>query len=257
MKHSYEDFVDKFKTKKTTDDCYTPPQVFDAIANWVVDQYDFSNSRIVRPFYPGGDYENFVYSDECVVLDNPPFSILSKIVNFYLDRDINFFLFAPALTLLSVSKNNGTRFCHIAVGASITYENGATVPTSFVTNLDKSVVLTSPDLYRIINNFNKKKPNKCKCIYPENLLTSSMLTSLSKRGMSVRIGRDEGTIISSLDDQKKIGKSIYGKGLLIGDQVVNAIKSMHGEYGVREYIFKLSEDERKTIEILSNPNKII
>lgn len=29
---SYQQFVDKFKPKKTTDDCYTPPLVFDAIA---------------------------------------------------------------------------------------------------------------------------------------------------------------------------------------------------------------------------------
>lgn len=29
----YEEFVEKFKTKKTTDDCYTPPAVFDTCAN--------------------------------------------------------------------------------------------------------------------------------------------------------------------------------------------------------------------------------
>ena len=30
---TYEEFVDKFKPKLTTDDCYTPPPVYDAIKN--------------------------------------------------------------------------------------------------------------------------------------------------------------------------------------------------------------------------------
>lgn len=41
---------------------------------------------IVRPFWPGGDYEDFDYPTGCVVIDNPPFSILSKIVRFYEDH---------------------------------------------------------------------------------------------------------------------------------------------------------------------------
>ena len=28
---AYRDFTDKFKTKLTTDDCYTPPEVYDAL----------------------------------------------------------------------------------------------------------------------------------------------------------------------------------------------------------------------------------
>ena len=32
----YEEFVEKFKPKKTTDDCYTPPEVYKLIKDWVV-----------------------------------------------------------------------------------------------------------------------------------------------------------------------------------------------------------------------------
>ena len=71
----YDAFVDKFKPQKTTDDCYTPPLVFQAIQDWVCNKYDIAPESIVRPFYPGGDYESFEYPDGCVVLDNPPFSI--------------------------------------------------------------------------------------------------------------------------------------------------------------------------------------
>ena len=31
----YTAFVDKFKPKLTTDDCYTPENVYDAVADWV------------------------------------------------------------------------------------------------------------------------------------------------------------------------------------------------------------------------------
>ena len=31
----YDGFVEKFKPKKTTDDCYTPQNVYDCILQWV------------------------------------------------------------------------------------------------------------------------------------------------------------------------------------------------------------------------------
>ena len=53
----YDGFVDKFKTKKTTDDCYTPPEVYNCILNYVIEKCDIKGAEIVRPFYPGGDFE--------------------------------------------------------------------------------------------------------------------------------------------------------------------------------------------------------
>lgn len=50
----YSGFVEKFKPKKTTDDCYTPPLVYGAIANWVAKEYGLNKADFVRPFYPGG-----------------------------------------------------------------------------------------------------------------------------------------------------------------------------------------------------------
>ena len=79
---TYEKFVDKFKPKLTTDDCYTPPKIYAAVRDWACAKYGIDPAKIVRPFYPGGDFEAFDYPDDCVVLDNPPFSILSKICGF-------------------------------------------------------------------------------------------------------------------------------------------------------------------------------
>ena len=56
---TYEEFVEKFKPKKTTDDCYTPPLVYEAVKDWACAEYDIDPENIVRPFWPGGDYEKF------------------------------------------------------------------------------------------------------------------------------------------------------------------------------------------------------
>lgn len=87
----YQAFVDKFKPKKTTDDCYTPAPVYEAVKTWAVDKYGLAGRTIVRPFYPGGDYQKMTYPDGAVVIDNPPFSILAEIVDFYHAHNIDFF----------------------------------------------------------------------------------------------------------------------------------------------------------------------
>ena len=52
---TYEEFVEKFKPKLTTDDCATPPLVFDAVLHWVCNEYGIDPDRVVRPFWPGLD----------------------------------------------------------------------------------------------------------------------------------------------------------------------------------------------------------
>lgn len=134
MRHKskdYAEFVGKFKEKKTTDDCYTPPEVYDAVLDfvrtWLPESIE--GKRIARPFYPGGDYEHEDYTG-AVVIDNPPFSIISKIVKFYNERQIPYFLFAPLLTLFSIPAPG-----FVVQHQATTYTNGATVATGFVTNM--------------------------------------------------------------------------------------------------------------------------
>lgn len=107
----YEGFVDKFRPKLTTDDCLTPPEVYAAIIAWVsANVRDLDGVEVVRPFWPGGDYERHDYPPGCVVIDNPPFSKLAKIRHFYTARGINYFLFAPALTLFASEASPGETF---------------------------------------------------------------------------------------------------------------------------------------------------
>ena len=58
---TYEEFVEKFKPKLTTDDCYTHPLIYDTVRDWACREYGIDLGSIVRPFWPGGDYERFTY----------------------------------------------------------------------------------------------------------------------------------------------------------------------------------------------------
>jgi hypothetical protein len=216
----YNAFVDKFKPKLTTDDCYTPPIVYDAIRDWVCKKHGIDPAQIVRPFYPGGDYERFDYPKGCIVLDNPPFSILTKICTFYLDRQIPFFLFSPSLTTFS-GRAIATKMTHIVCDADITYENGANVRTAFVTNLYKDIVAQSePDLHRIVKEANEaniraRKQELPKYAYPDEVLTAAMLQRYSKYGIEFVVRKEDCVFISALEAQRKAKKTVFGGGLLL------------------------------------------
>lgn len=203
----YRAFVEKFKPKKTTDDCYTPEGVYNAVVDWVKKEYGLNRARFVRPFWPGGDYQSANYPPGAVVVDNPPFSILTGIMQYYQAQNVPFFLFSPTLTLLS--RVGGV--CHIAVGVQITYENGAVVNTSFVTNMEPGIILrTAPDLYKAVEAANdeeqrKKHKSMPKYIYPDNVVTAAMAYRWSKYGVYYRLNEKECVRISALDDQKAKG----------------------------------------------------
>ena len=216
--------MDKFKPKLTTDDCYTPPLVYDAIKKWVCEQYGLDQAKVLRPFWPGEDYQKSEYPSGYTVIDNPPFSILSKIIEWFLERDIKFFLFAPSLTVLS-GKNICMRVNHIVCNAEIVYENGAVVRTAFITNLgDDDVVLqTEPRLGKAIEDAVGKTAEGSKMAlpkyaYPDHVVTAAMLQRYSKYGVDFRVLRSECVRISTLDAQRDAGKSVFGSGLLLSSE---------------------------------------
>ena len=250
---SFEDFCEKFQPKKTTDDCYTPPTIYEVIKNWACKEYGIDPDKIVRPFYPGGDYENFDYAPDAVVLDNPPFSILAQICEFYLERGIPFFLFAPSLTCLS-QRRVAMRMNHIICDCQIVYENGAVVPTSFVTSYGGDVVAQSqPELTQLVNAESarlrhEKARELPKYEYPWNVLTAAMLQKYSKYGIDYRIDRMDCEQIAKLDAQRPAGKAIFGGGLLLSDK--KAAERAAAERAAA-YVWELSTREREAIEYIN------
>ncbi len=181
----YKGFTDKFKPKLTTDDCYTPPAVYDAVLRWVTERCGLQGRRIVRPFYPGGDFERYPYEPGDVVVDNPPFSIISKIARFYADKEILYFLFAPHFTCFNI-KAAPTK---VVAYCDITYENGAVVRTSFISNLFPGVaVMTAPGLHKAIKEAQVKTTATLpKYAYPANVLTVSKLSRLNEQGIEFEV----------------------------------------------------------------------
>ena len=215
----YDGFVEKFKPKKTTDDCYTPPEVYDVILDWVVERYGIDREAVVRPFWPGGDYERFDYPDGCVVVDNPPFSMISAIERFYIAHGIRFFLFAPALSMLG---GPTMRVCHVAVGCSITYANGAEVNTGFATNLDAEAVLeAAPDLGDAIREVCKRlakatKKQVTKQVLPDNVMTAAKANWFAMHHTPYRLAARDCAFIRTIDAMG--GRNIFGGGLLLNDR---------------------------------------
>lgn len=159
----YEAFVDKFKPKLTTDDVYTPDNVYEAVRSWAVLHYQLEGAPVVRPFYPGGDYKSADYPAGCVVIDNPPFSILSEICAWYEEHGVRYLLFAPGLTLFSI---NAGRSRYLPVGASIECTNGAAIATSFVTNMGPWRIELCPDLYAAVDAANTENLRKTHKLFP-------------------------------------------------------------------------------------------
>ena len=256
----YNNFLDKFEAKKTTDDCYTPDVVYDAVAGWVEKEYGLSKSDFVRPFFPGGDYQRYKYKTGTVVVDNPPFSILAEICRFYTQNGVKFFLFAPSLTLFSSMQQS---CCALCTGVSVTYENGAVVGTSFLTNLETGLRLRSaPGLYAAVhdaNNQNLKEMRRelTKYTYPDYVITSTRVGQFSRYGIDFRVPINESAFIRQLDAQKESGNGVFGSAYLVSERIKRWKEKAEREKAEREKAerFQLSAREMGIVHSLSESDK--
>ena len=250
----YQAFLEKFEAKKTTDDCYTPDNIYNAVKKWCVEKYGLQGKKFIRPFYPNGDYQKEDYSGDCVVIDNPPFSIISEICEWYTERGIKFFMFAPTLTLLGIAR--GT-MKYVACGAGVTYENGANVSTSFVTNLGDKKIIASAELREIVEEVNKENLRKLhkelpKYSYPDEVLTATMLCYMAAHGTSLEIEEKDTYFIRALDSQKESGKGLFGSGFLLSEKAAaeKAAAEKAAAEKVDTNIWELSDREKEIVKSL-------
>ena len=254
----YSAFVEKFKPKLTTDDCYTPQNIYEVIRDWALEHYGLQGAPVIRPFYPGGDYEHETYPDGCVVIDNPPFSILSQICRFYAERGIRFFLFAPALTLFSIAAGTCN---YLPMSCRITYENGADVRTSFVTNLGDLKIETVPELWRRVDELNTQ--NTCEgaaelpgYTYPDCVMTPIRIAPTAK-WITLRVRAEDASFIRALDAQRDHGKAIYGAAFLLSEKAAAekaAAEKAAAEKAAAEkrerFVWALSDREKEIVAAL-------
>lgn len=250
----YQAFLEKFEAKKTTDDCYTPDNIYDVVKKWCIERYGLKGKKIIRPFYPGGDYQKEDYSGDCVVLDNPPFSIISEICEWYTAKNIPFFMFAPALTLLGIARGTMN---YVACCVGVTYANGANVSTSFVTNLGNKKIFASAELHELVEEANKENLRKMhkelpKYSYPDEVLTATMLGYMAAHGTSLEIDAKDVYFIRALDSQKESGKGLFGSGFLLSEQASfeKAAAEKAAAEKIDTNIWELSDRERQIVKSL-------
>ena len=250
----YQAFLEKFEAKKTTDDCYTPDNIYDVVKKWCIERYGLKGKKIIRPFYPGGDYQKEDYSGDCVVLDNPPFSIISEICEWYTERNIPFFMFAPALTLLGIARGTMN---YVACCVGVTYANGANVSTSFVTNLGNKKIVASAELRELIEEANKENLRKMhkelpKYAYPDEVLTGTMLGYMAAHRTSIEIDAKDVHFIRALDSQKESGKVLFGSGFLLSEKAAaeKAAAEKAAAEKIDTNIWELSDREREIVKSL-------
>lgn len=254
MSKEYLDFLKKFDEPKTTDDCFTPPEIYEFVKDWAVKRYDLEGREIVRPFYPGGDYEAFEYNEGAVVIDNPPFSLQTKITDFYLEKGIDFFLFANGMTVFTAKRERPV--CAVIVNGVIEYENGAKVNTSFLTNLDSNNVIANVELNDGIQNITRriskaKKMPRYK--YPKNVVMVNDLKKIVARGHDIEIPFSSSHFAARLDDQKKHKKTMFGGGILVSDRVAELVEEAKNtpiKEQAQAQEWGLSESELKIIRSL-------
>lgn len=244
---SYQEFEDKFKPKLTTDDCYTPPAVYEAVLSFVKSIANLKGKIVERPFVPGGDYINHSYRANSVVVDNPPFSILSEICRFYCSRKIPFFLFAPQLTLFTAPDCDLT---YIISDSDIEYENGAKVRTGFVTNMIEDIrIWCCPELRdAVIDAQDNEDKTKKGFVYPDNIVTSAILGKVAKRGIEFKVPKVACEYLRDSDSAKDQGRGLYGGGFIMSDRAAAERAAAERAAATR---LNLSDREKAIIERLN------
>ena len=210
---TYEEFVAKFKKNapKTTDDCYTPQPVYEVVKEYALKPAGLTEETCtpVRPFYPGGDYRNYDYPADAYVIDNPPFSILSKIRRFYMERGIKYFLFAPSLTCINPNIDDTI----ICANSDIIFSNGAILKVSFATNAANREfrLITAPALKKRLEEIFQhdkkiygKETKKLKSyIHPKNTFTARDIALTSRTDFFIR--RTESRCVCKIGSHEKFG----------------------------------------------------
>ena len=265
---TYEEFVAKFKKNapKTTDDCYTPQPVYEVVKEYALKLAGLTEETCtpVRPFYPGGDYRNYDYPADAYVIDNPPFSILSEIRQFYMEKGIKYFLFAPHKTIFN--NMNTCKDTRIPIDVNITYDNGAFINTGFVTNVTDAdiLIMTAPELRTELRRTiartqgNMHNALKVKNEYPRNLFTFQKISAALyadfhiKRSECIPIyGANVRSECNTKTRSKRHGEIVghlYGNyGLIIPDAVADryeaAVASVPKDAGKNVYYFTPEQEE--------------
>lgn len=252
----YKYCVTNGRNINTLDECYTLPEVYDTVLKYAVERYHLQGKHVVRPFVPSGDYQKYVYDKNDVVIDNPPFSMTTKITKWYINHDIPFFLFINGQYAVSLSRGLHGKATVIATNANVSFyhePNNKVIKMGFVTNLEpKDIVLRGDvaltDKIQILAK--KKALNKFK--YPKNIIRNSDVLTAINRGVELKLTINNCLFEDSLDYHKEHKLSgVVGGCYLVDDNVYNEYKAAMENVPPHTHRVTLSEREKAIIENLN------
>lgn len=140
---------------------------------------------------------------------------------------------------------------YVCCDAKITYENGASINTGFVTNLPGAKIVVAADLSKRMNkadaeNRAEKTVKHAKYEYPVEVATPTRMADIAGRGVSFEIDEGEVQFIRAMDEQRENGKAIYGGGFILSEKAAaeKAAAEAAAEKAVARH-WELSERERE------------
>lgn len=238
------------------DECYTSPEVYDTVLNYAIERYHLQGKHIVRPFVPSGNYQQYVYDKNDVVIDNPPFSMTTKITKWYINHDIPFFLFINGQYAVSLSRGLHGKATVIATNANCSFyhkPNNKLIKMGFVTNLEPKDIVIRGDvaLTNKLNSLVKKKAlNKYQ--YPKNIIRNSDVLTAINRGVELKLTTNNCLFEDRLDYHKEHKLSgVVGGCYLVDDNVYNEYKAAMEKAPLYTHHVIFSEREKAIIEHLN------
>lgn len=225
----YDTWLNNLRVKvKTSDDTFTPKEIYKTILEYINEKIiPIDSIEIQRPFYPGGDYKKDAetYNEKSVVIDNPPFSMCSEIIEFYKKNNIKFFLFISGLTIFSYLEIDLHLLCPYQ---AIEYDNGAKVNTCFIHNLLPKGVTISGDLRdRLSKLATKTRKTRKKIQYPNEVLSVAQSLALAAR-IKGEVTITNYKAVSGLNYKGK-QKKVFGKAMILSKSEQDKIDKIRKE----------------------------
>lgn len=167
-----------------------------------------------------------------------------------------FFIFAPALTLFSYGTRIERGLCLVSCAATITYDNGASVKTSFLTDMDGAAVRTAGDLLDAIKEAQQAEEGAViRYEYPPHVMTGTRVGRIRPQHGDLKFNRSEIKFIRRLDAQKPHKKTIFGGGFLISDDA--AARRVEAEKETEEWLRETGQLETHEWELSDEEKGIL
>ncbi len=178
-----ETFLKLKVPKVPSDECYTKKEDMEEIHNYFIKNFNIKKKQIVCPFFPGGDYKSVDYKGK-VVIDNPPFSIISNILDFYYINNVKFVLFGNVLTILNriskYYKNYNKKLGMFFLSRNLIFENGLKLCICLFSNINDDI------RYIELSNDTKEKKVKKQIFLKHNEMTGTRLNDYIQQNKYIK-----------------------------------------------------------------------